>query len=209
MTKRRIAIYSGVGILAIATIVAAINIRRNSFRELTFAQCEELGGVAWLVDLYHPDICPSCAEFRECQIEFNDYREECPECYGPCEACQDKYSLHESCPECYGPCQACENKYLHDFDSESERHELCPDCADCDACREAIEIKRSNCPPCIACNECKEENRRYTDIGDVCPQVIPCTECLERNAPYPDRCPGGREKIGVISDAAIWFQCCK
>ena len=59
-----------------------------------------MGGEAWQVDLYHRDICSACAEFRECEIEFNDYREECPECYGACQECKDQYSLYQSCPEC-------------------------------------------------------------------------------------------------------------
>jgi hypothetical protein len=55
---------------------------------------------------------------------------------------------------------------------------------------------------------CEEENKGYSDIRDVCPQVVACTECLENNFPCRDRCPDGKEKIGEISDAAIWFQCC-
>jgi hypothetical protein len=181
----------------------------DSSRKITFEACTNAGGVPWRVDLYHPDICSSCTEYRACEMEYNDLREVCPEYYGACQACQDQNSLKKSCPQCYGPCQACENKYLNDFESEEERQELCPECKACEICREELNIQRSNCPPCLSCNACREKNKRYTDIREVCPQIIPCTDCLQSNFPYPDRCPDGRKKIGEISDAAIWFQCCK
>jgi hypothetical protein len=117
--------------------------------------------------------------------------------------------LDEYCPDCFGPCQACQNDYRNDFESEEERYELCPECEVCDVCREEINSKKSDCRPCVSCNECKEKNERNSDIRDVCPQIIPCAECMDGNSPYPERCPDGREKIGEISDAAIWFQCCK
>ena len=88
MTKRRIAIISGLGFLVIAGIFTTIYIRQDKSQEITFAECEKMGGVAWQVDLYHPEICSSCAEYRECDIEYNDYSEECPECYGACQECQ-------------------------------------------------------------------------------------------------------------------------
>ena len=97
---------------------------------------------------------------RACEIEYNDYREVCPECYGACQACQDGYSLYESCPECYGPCQACQNEYRNEFASEEERCELCPECKKCNECRKQLNHKVANCPPCIACSECKEENKK-------------------------------------------------
>ena len=209
MTKRRIVFISVLGILTLTLILMAVCIRQNESQEMTFAECEQMGGVAWRVDLYNPEICPSCAEYRECEIEYTDYSGVCPECYGACQECEDQYFLYDSCPECYGPCQACQNEYLNDFESEDERFELCPDCEVCDSCREELNINRMNCPPCIACNECKEENKKYINIGDVCPQLFPCAECMERAGAYPDSCPDGRKKIGEISDAAIWFQCCK
>jgi hypothetical protein len=207
--KKRIILLLGIGFLALGIGFSVFYLKPDSSRKITFEECENAGGAAWLVDLYHPDICSSCAEYRACEIGYNDYREVCPECYAACQECQDQYSLKESCPECYGPCQACQNKYLNDFESEEERYALCPECKECEICREEIDTKKSNCPPCISCNECKEENKRYSDIRDVCPQIIPCSECKKSNFPYPDSCPDGREKIGEISDAAIWFQCCK
>ena len=209
MTKRRIAVLTGSGILALALVFTTIWIRQNESPQIAFAECETRGGVAWQVDLTHPDICSSCAEYRECEIEYNDLSEECPECYGACQECQDKFSLYESCPECYGPCQACQNKYLNEFENEEERYKLCPECEVCDSCREELNFKIINCPPCISCNKCKEGNKKYTNISDVCPQILPCAECMKRTGTYPDKCPDGRKKIGEISDAAIWFQCCK
>jgi hypothetical protein len=209
MTKRRIAIFSGLSLLTLVIAFTVIYMRRNDALEITFAECERMGGVAWQVDLYHPEICSSCAEYRECETEYSDYSEVCPECYAACPECQDRFSLYESCPECYGPCQACQNEYLNEFENEEERYSLCPECEVCDSCREELNLKIFNCPPCISCNECKEENKRYTNIGDVCPQVFACAECMERTGTYPDTCPDGRKKIGEISDAATWFQCCK
>ena len=65
------------------------------------------------------------------------------------------------------------------------------------------------CPACAESEACEEKNRGASDIREACPQVIPCAECMEHNFPYPDRCPDGLQKIGEISDAQIWFQCCK
>jgi hypothetical protein len=65
------------------------------------------------------------------------------------------------------------------------------------------------CPACAEYAVCAEKNTDASDLRQVCPQVIPCSACMERNFPYPDRCPDGLQKIGEISDAAIWFQCCK
>ena len=73
MTKRRIAIFSGLSFLVLAVIFTTIYIRQNKSQEITFAECEEMGGVAWRVDLYHPEICSSCAEYLECEIDYNDY----------------------------------------------------------------------------------------------------------------------------------------
>jgi hypothetical protein len=59
------------------------------------------------------------------------------------------------------------------------------------------------CPACQAYLSCS------IDSGN--PDCIPtqaCAECLEANFPYPARCPGSAEKLGEISDAAIWFLCC-
>ncbi|MCJ7623238.1 MAG: hypothetical protein MUO76_07025 [Anaerolineaceae bacterium] len=202
-------IYFGIAILILFALSTVILIQQNKPEKVTFEECEELGGVAWQVDLYHPDICPSCAEYRECENEYNDYSDVCPDCYDACPACQSSFSLYESCPECYGPCQTCQNSYLNDFENEAQRYTLCPECLKCDECREELNLAVMNCPACISCNECKQENKEYEDIEDVCPQINPCTECMGINSPYPDNCPDGREKIGEISDAATWFQCCK
>ena len=120
MTKKRM-ILLVIGVLVLGIGFTISYLKSGSSRKLTFEECEKAGGTAWAVDIYHPDICPACAE------------------YGACE----------------------------------------------------------------------EKNRGASDIRDACPQVVPCAECMERNFPYPDRCPDGLQKIGEISDAAIWFQCCK
>ena len=119
--KKRIILLLGIGFLALGIGIITLYLKSNSSRKITFEECVNAGGMAWHVDLYHPDICSSCAEFRVCE----------------------------------------------------------------------------------------ENNKGFSDIRDVCPQVTACTECMERNFPYPDRCTDGKKKIGEISDAAIWFQCCK
>ena len=124
--KKRIILLLGLLFLALGIGFIAFYLKQEQSQKITFEECEKAGGVAWLVDLDHPDICPSCAEYLECAREYNDYSELCPECYGDCLECQDQYSLFESCPECYGPCQSCQNEYLHVFESEAERYELCP-----------------------------------------------------------------------------------
>ena len=121
MKKKQIILLLGMGLLALGIGITFFYLKFSSSREITFEECANAGGVAWRVDLYHPDICSACAEYQTCE----------------------------------------------------------------------------------------EENKGVSDIRDVCPQVVACTECLERNFPYPATCPDGREKIGEISDAAIWFQCCK
>jgi hypothetical protein len=113
--KKLILFLLGIGLLVFGIGLIIFFLKPDSARQLTFIECEEAGGEAWRVDLYHPDICPACVEYRVCEL----------------------------------------------------------------------------------------------DKGVDCPQVIACTECMKDNFPYPGRCPGGREKIGEISDAAIWFQCCK
>ena len=65
------------------------------------------------------------------------------------------------------------------------------------------------CPACAEYGACAEKNIGAPDIREVCPQTASCAECMERNFPYPDRCRDGLQKIGEISDAEIWFLCCK
>ncbi len=93
-------------------------------RQMTFAECEAMGGEPWRVDRFHPDICPACAEYAECQVAY-------------------------------------------------------------------------------------EADDREGSLAEACPQMEACAACMERTGPYPDTCPGGRTKVGEITDAAIWFQCCK
>ena len=196
-------------ILFISIILTVIYIPFEQSQQLTFAECEKRGGVVWNVDVFHPDICPFCAEYQKCETEYNDYSDVCPQCYDACPECQNSYSLYESCPTCYGPCQRCQNKYLHQFENEEQKYKLCLDCKKCDKCREQLNEKVESCPPCISCNECKQKNKKYTDIRNVCPSIRACPKCIERNSPYPDKCPNGRKKIGEISDSAIWHQCCQ
>jgi hypothetical protein len=119
--KKRSILLLGLGFLVVGIGITILALRSNSSRKITFEECVNAGGTAWRVDLYHPDICSSCAEFQAC----------------------------------------------------------------------------------------REDNKGVADLRDVCPQVAACTECMERNFPYPDSCPDGSEKIGEISDAAIWFSCCR
>jgi hypothetical protein len=65
------------------------------------------------------------------------------------------------------------------------------------------------CPACAEYAACAQTNEGAAKIGELCPQTAACAACMQDNFPYPDRCPGGRTKIGEISDAATWFQCCR
>ena len=65
------------------------------------------------------------------------------------------------------------------------------------------------CPVCVEYLACEEQNKGVADIREVCPQVMACAEWMDDNFPYSDTCPNGKQKIGEISDAAIWLQCCK
>lgn len=65
------------------------------------------------------------------------------------------------------------------------------------------------CSSCADYQECRQQNQGISDIRQVCPQVVACTECQDRSFPYPNKCPGGKDKIGEITDAEIWFQCCQ
>lgn len=120
MTKKR-KIFLGICLLFLSIGFIIVYLQSRGSRKITFEECDNAGGTVWAVDLYDPDICPACAEYRVCE----------------------------------------------------------------------------------------QENEGASDIREACPQVIACAECLDRNSLYPDRCPGGLQKIGEISDAAIWFQCCR
>lgn len=208
MNKKRFLIIFSAAVLIVAAVFVILHFREQA-QWITFAECEAAGGEAWRVDLFHPDICPNCAAYRECESSYNDFTEECPMCYGPCEACLGQYDLFEDCPECHTTCRECENEHLHDFEDEAERFALCPDCKVCEDCREEVNEKMRTCQPCIECEACKEEHKRYEDIQDVCPEVIPCMDCMEGMGMFPEKCPGGKEKLGNISDAAMWFTCCR
>jgi hypothetical protein len=119
--NKRFLLFLAIGFLALGIGLLIFFMKPDTSQKITFEECENAGGVAWRVDLYHPDICSSCAEYQ---------------------ACLDK-------------------------------------------------------------------NKGASNVRDLCPQFAACSECLESNFPYPARCPDGREKLGEISDAATWFQCCK
>lgn len=108
-------------IITISIVFVVIAMFPGSSRKITFEDCANAGGEAWLVDLYHPDICPDCVSYQNCL----------------------------------------------------------------------------------------EENTDQANLSELCPPVIACSECINNNHPYPDKCPDAKRKIGEISDAAIWFQCCK
>lgn len=118
MRKRILIILAVIITLTIVFVVAMFPV---SAKKISFEDCANAGGEAWLVDLYHPDICPDCVSYRNCL----------------------------------------------------------------------------------------EDNSDQTNLSELCPQVTTCSECISNNHPYPDNCPDGKQKIGEISDAAIWFQCCK
>jgi hypothetical protein len=119
--KSFILLVIGLLVVSVGFTISYLKFKSDSSRKITFEECEKAGGTAWRVDIYHPSICPACAEYRACE----------------------------------------------------------------------------------------QKNQGASDIREVCPEVIPCAECMDRNFPYPDRCPDDLQKIGEISDAEIWFQCCK
>jgi len=61
------------------------------------------------------------------------------------------------------------------------------------------------CPTCKSCYECGEDSKNFTN----CPNCESCSTCMGENYPYSENCPNGMKYISGISDAAIWFQCCK
>ncbi len=119
--KKRINILIVTIIITISIGLIFLLITTSSSRKITFDECANAGGEVWLIDLYHPDICPECVSYQNCL----------------------------------------------------------------------------------------EENSGQTNLSELCPQVAACSECISNNHPYPDKCPDGKHKIGEISDASIWFQCCK
>ena len=122
MTKQRIILLvTGVLVVGMGLTLSYLKLKSDSHRKITFEECKKAGGTAWAVDVFHPEICPACAEFRSCE----------------------------------------------------------------------------------------EQNKDASDLRQACPQAVQCDECLVKNFPYPDRCPDGLQKIGEITDAAIWFQCCR
>lgn len=178
---------------------------------MTFAQCEEAGGIAWRVDSLHPDICPECSEYYRCFYQYGDYSGVCPECGAPCEACRNrvKQSLQENYKHNYLQCQKCKTSHGHQFESDEEKNKLCPQCQDYEVKRDRLVQEIQNCPPCLACKKCQDE--KYEELKRECPSMShECAQCsMEDNSPYSDICPGGKKKIAEISDAAISFQCCK
>jgi len=119
--KARAVLFLSIGVLVLAIGLAIAYVDQSRSRKVTFRQCENAGGVAWAVNLHHPDICAVCAEVRACE----------------------------------------------------------------------------------------DEHRGSADVREACPQAVACSTCMEANFPYPKTCPDGREKVGEISDAAIWFLCCR
>jgi len=104
-------------IIIIVVITVFIWQHQNQSKKLTFSQCEEIGGTTWRVDVFHPEICPTCK----------------------------------------------------------------------------------------TCYNCGEDSQDFTN----CPNCESCFTCMEENQPYSEKCLDGMKKIAEISDAAIWFQCCK
>ena len=100
--------------------------------------------------------------------------------------------------------------YYLKLKSDSSRKLTFTECEKAGGTAWAVELHDPDiCPACAEYTACEEKNRGASDIRKVCPRAIACAECMERNFPYPDRCPDGLQKIGEISDAAIWFQCCR
>ena len=138
MTKRRIGVISVLAIVVLGLVFTISRIRQGRPPEMTFAACEQMGGVAWMVDLGHPDICPSCAEYRECEAEYSDYSDVCPECE-VCNTCREELNV--------------------DIMS-------CPACVSCDECKEEnrkTTLISDVCPQFYSCNECMERNGPFPD----------------------------------------------
>lgn len=97
--KRNWLLVAGMAILILVMGTSAYWFYYKSAPKLTFAQCEAMGGIAWRVDLYDPDICPACTAFRQCELEINDYRVVCPQ-LAPCGEClQENFPYPDHCPQ--------------------------------------------------------------------------------------------------------------
>jgi hypothetical protein len=94
--------------------------------------------------------------------------------------------------------------------SDSSRRMTFEECKNAGGTAWAVDLYDPDiCSACAAYAACQEENQGSSDLREACPQTVACTECIDASFPYPDRCPDGLKKVGEISDAAIWFQCCR
>ena len=192
-------------ILMVIVAIAVFTLQyQNQPKKMSFTECEEARGTVWQVNLNHPDICPTCAIYSKCYEKYNNYSDVCPICDKKQKECYEE-SLNKVCP--YDNCRICKNKYFHDFKDDAEMFKLCPDCKYYEDCKNDYNEKLSECLK--PCSVCKENNKKYEDTKEVYPNTESCMMCKNEHSSYPNKCPGGMKKIAEISDASLWFQCCK
>jgi hypothetical protein len=103
VTKKSI-ILLVIGFLAVSVgfTLSYLKLKSDSHRKISFEECEKAGGTAWAVDLYDPDICPACAEYRACEQEnqgASNIHEVCPQ-VNPCNGCVvQNFPYPDRCPD--------------------------------------------------------------------------------------------------------------
>src|SRR3989339_1082280 len=102
--------------ILIATMAVFTLQYKNQSKSMTFAECEEIGGAVWLVNPYHPDLCPSCSDYYQCNNKYGDIGHYCQEQIGPEWSKNELYKkcvddildeLEKACPEVTIQCANC------------------------------------------------------------------------------------------------------
>lgn len=66
-------------------------------KRITFAECKEIGGTSWIVDKFHPDICPACGSCSGYSNSLKNFTS-CPQ-YESCMECVRKNDPYpDKCP---------------------------------------------------------------------------------------------------------------
>jgi|SRR3989338_252996 len=66
-------------------------------KKMTFAKCEKIGGTLWRVDVFHPDICPTCESCYECGGDSYNFTN-CPNCDTCFECMKQNFPYSDKCP---------------------------------------------------------------------------------------------------------------
>jgi len=70
---------------------------QNQFKRMTFAECEEIGGIVWEVNVFHPDICPTCKSCYECGANSQNFTN-CLNCDTCFECMKENSPYSDKCP---------------------------------------------------------------------------------------------------------------